>query len=131
MDEGRKRMPNGGSDNCGNCSHFHSATSNCELRQFKIYDIHWTTCRNFADDGTEIKGPLFAIVFEVRNGAMHYDRIPYFDGIRVDTIQRSYFGQTAAGDTYLEFINQDGTHHQFETVAEYYAFYEKSGRSLL
>ena len=124
-------MPNGGSDICGNCSHFHSATGICELRQVKIFDTHWTTCHNFADDGKEIKGPLFAVVGEVRNGALHYDRIPYFDGIRVDTIQRSFFGQTTAGDTYVSFMDQDGTHHQFETIAEYMAFYKKSGRSLI
>ena len=124
-------MPNGGSDICGNCSHFINTTGICKLRQVKIDETHWTTCRNFADDGKEIKGPLFAVVCEVRSRAGHYDRIPYFDGIRVDTIQRSKFGQTTAGDTYLTFMDQAGTHHHFETVAEYIAFYEKSGRSLI
>jgi hypothetical protein len=124
-------MPNGGSDICGNCSHFNSTTVICKLRQVKIDATHWTTCRNYSDDGKEIKGPLFAVVCEVRSSAGHYDRIPYFDGIRVDTIQRSQFGQTAPGDTYLHFVDQNGTNHQFETVAEYIAFYEKSGCTLI
>jgi hypothetical protein len=123
-------MPNGGSDICANCSHFGDATGICELRQVKIDATHWTTCHNFADEGKGIKGSLFAVVGEVHDGALHYERIPYFDGIRVDTIQRSSFGQTTPGNTYLDFVDRDGTRHQFETVAEYIAFYEKSGRSL-
>jgi hypothetical protein len=65
---------------------------------------------------------MYAIVCEVRDGAGGYGEIPYFDGARVDTIQKPN-----GGDTFVCFTESDGTYHEFPTVADYLTFYEKSG----
>ena len=117
-------MPNGGIHHCGHCLHYQQAVSRCQLRSIEIEASHWTTCNNFNRPGNEIIGPVYAIVCEVKDHAGGYGDIPYFDGIRVDTVQRP-----DGGDTFVCFTESNGTYHEFSTVAEYLSFYEKSGRT--
>ncbi len=123
-------MPNGGMHHCGHCPHFERSASRCALRGVRIESSHWTTCRNFGDEAVESgaavepAGPLYAIVCEVKGGAGAYGDIPYFDGVRVDTVQ-----SRPGGDTVVRFTDAGGTRHEFASVAEYLSFYEKSGRS--
>ena len=85
-------MPNGGTDNCMNCSHNransslqdikagdrHSRIPFCMLRTVPVYDRAWTYCRNFTHkrpEAAEPIGPIFA------NGQWGpgYVRIPWYD----------------------------------------------------
>jgi hypothetical protein len=116
-------MPNGGVHHCGNCRHYQNDAAHCGLRGVPIDLSHWTTCRNFNHPGTEPSGPIYAIVCEVKSRAAAYGDIPYFDGVRVDTVQ-----EANGGDTFVCFTDKSGNHHEFPTVAEYLLFYEKSGR---
>lgn len=134
-------MPNGGFHHCGHCQHFQGDTWYCTLRDLVIEDPGWTTCNNFlADDpiavphwktyytddhpSDAVDGPVYAIVCEVRNRSGRYGEIPYFDGVRVDTEQKS-----RGGDTFIRFTDPRGTTYLFASVADYLEFYEASGRS--
>ena len=116
-------MPNGGIHHCGRCRHYHAGTSRCQLRDVDIESSHWTTCKNFNRPGEPIVGPIYAIVCEVKNGGGAYGDIPYFDGIRVDTVQRPN-----KGDTYVCFTDSNRKYYEFSSVADYLTFYESSGR---
>ncbi|MDX1673129.1 MAG: hypothetical protein R3211_12390 [Balneolaceae bacterium] len=111
-------MPNGGAGNCSNCKHLNEK-NDCILRSVKIQIPHWTVCKNWNQDDKDPIGPLYAIVGEVRNGAVSYGMIPYFEGQRVDTVQQ------ADGDTTVRFTDNSGEIHEFDNVKEYMDFYEK------
>ncbi|RLA41192.1 MAG: hypothetical protein DRR42_24955 [Gammaproteobacteria bacterium] len=117
-------MPNGGVHHCGGCNHFIYEESFCSLRNVNIESSHWTTCRNINKNAGEIDGPIYAIVCEVKSGAGGYGDIPYIDDCRVDTIQEG------SGDTIVRFTDRSGEAHEFNTVADYLAFYRESGREL-
>jgi len=116
-------MPNGGIHHCGNCRYYQRETPGCELRGVPIESSHWTTCKNFNHPNKDAIGPIYAIVCEVRSHAGSYTDIPYFDGIRVDTVQRP-----DGGDTFVCFTDSNGHYNEFSTVADYHAFYKTSGR---
>lgn len=115
-------MPNGGIHHCWGCSHFDADMSFCNLRHADIDSSHWTTCRNRNKDSSEIYGPIYAIVCEVKSGAGSYGDIPYFEGCRADTVQEG------AGDTVVRFTDKSGNAHEFDTVADYLDFYRDSGQ---
>ena len=117
-------MPNGGMHHCGHCFHYDELGSRCQLRNIEVESSHWTTCKNLNRIGNEIVGPVYAIVCEVKNGVGRYGDVPYFDDIRVDTLQ-----QQNGDDTIVSFAEDDGTYHEFPTVAEYLSFYNRSGRA--
>jgi hypothetical protein len=119
-------MPNGGIHHCGHCPHFRDDASLCALRNIPITRSYWTTCRNFnGRHAEEVTGPVLAIVCQVINGAGSYADIPYFDGVRVDTVQRP-----DGGNTVVCFTEGDGTYHEFPTIKDYMVFYEASGRKM-
>ncbi len=121
-------MPNGGSDNCGNCTHFDSERARCTLRRESIRFPYWTTCRNFASSASTQKtsadpdGPIYAIVCIIKDGAGAYSRIPYLHGNRVDT-ERPEDG----GDTILSVTDSQGETYKFESVEDYLDFRETRG----
>jgi len=117
-------MPNGGLHHCGNCLHFVQRDKFCSLRGIAIELDHWTTCRNFDEPGESIRGPVYAIVCEVKNFAGGYCDIPYFDGHRVQTVQ------DGTVDTVVRFTDSDGKVHEFPSVTDYLRFYKESGREL-
>ena len=117
-------MPNGGMHHCGGCCHHDANRSLCTLRKVTISSSHWTTCRNRNRQDTEIYGPIFAIVCEVKNGGGSSSDIPYFDEERVDTFQE------AGPSTVVRFVDADGSTHVFSSVGEYLDFYKNSGREL-
>ena len=80
-------MPNGGVFHCYSCCNFQVENGYCVLRKLAIDRPHWTTCPNWNKSEGAIDGPLFAMVGEVKSGALAYSDIPYFDGCRVDTTQ--------------------------------------------
>ena len=109
-------MPNGGTHHCGNCRHF---TNNiCKLRNEDIEISHWTTCRNWNSCELKPIGVIMAIVGEVKNRAISYHTIPYFNGLRADTQQDGY------NNTSVVWEGKDGQKLVFKDVAEYLAFYE-------
>lgn len=116
-------MPNGGTGHCGNCCYFDAGSSYCTLREVDIESAHWTTCRSRNSDISEIQGPVYALVCEVRNGTAAYASVPYYDGYRVDTVQAP-----GGGDTVLRFVDGQGESRDFATVEEYMAFFENSGQ---
>jgi len=63
---------------------------------------------------------VFSIVCEVKSGAGGCGDIPWFDGCRVDTVQR-----TSGGDTVVCFTDRSGQQHEFEDVEAYLRFYEQ------
>jgi len=63
---------------------------------------------------------VFSIVCEVKSGAGGYGDIPWFDGCRVDTVQR-----VSGSDTVVCFTDRSGQSHEFEDVAAYLRFYEE------
>lgn len=117
-------MPNGGTHHCGGCCYLDRDVSFCALRNVAIQSPYWTTCRNRNRSDGVIDGPLFAIVGEVKSGGIAYGDIPYFDGCRADTVQ------VAGGDTVVRLTDPAGDVHDFQTVAEYLAYYRDSGREL-
>ena len=110
-------MPNGGTHHCGNCRNF-NINAICNLRNEKIEDSHWTTCRNWNTNGSSITGVMQAIVGEVRGGAVSYGLIPYYNGLRVDSIQEG------ANDTSLIWSGLDHTKLVFGSIEEYIMTYE-------
>ena len=72
-------MPNGGTDNCGNCSH-NPDGGWCRLRDVMIVDKMWTYCANATGHDApndEIRGPIFASgIYE------GYVRIPWLSDRR-------------------------------------------------
>lgn len=114
-------MPNGGPSHCGNCRRYQE--SRCSLRNVAIEHSHWTKCRNFGRSGTLPVGPIYAIVSELKNLAIQYIDIPYFDGIRVNTVRKP-----DCADTVVCFTDGNGEYHEFASAADYLAFYEASGR---
>lgn len=128
-------MPNGGMDNCAHCSHFDEANSFCRIRRVEIESSYWTTCRNFdlswgdasrkRSASNEIDGPLFAIICEVVGGGGRYGRLPYLDGCRPDTCvpETRPYGY-CKGDTIVYFVDAQGNRHEFDSAADYMAFWE-------
>lgn len=118
-------MPNGGTHHCGlYCCHFDNGTNTCNLRHVQIESPLWTTCKNFNRTGTTLVGPLYAIVCEVKSGAGGYGDIPYFDGCRVDTLQRD-----GGADTVVYFTDRNGRYHEFPSVADYLEYYQKAAKT--
>jgi len=112
-------MTNGPTHHCAEyCRHLESGRNTCRLRNSKIDSPFWTTCKNLDEPGRTIIGPLHAIVCEVKNDNGAYCDIPYFDGCRVDTVQRG-----GAGDTVVCFTDRSGKYHEFGSLAEYMEFY--------
>jgi len=110
-------MPNGGTHHCGNCFHFKNNI--CSLRNEEIKISHWTTCQNWNSKSLKPKGVMFAIVGEVRNRAIAYDTIPYYNGYRVDTFQEGY------NDTVVTWENNVGHRSVYQSVGDYITFYEQ------
>ena len=117
-------MPNGGPGHCGNCCYFES-NNRCSSRDVPIESSHWTTCRSRNSENSEVVGPVYAIVCEVKNSAAAYGSIPYYDGCRVDAIQGP-----DGGDTIVKFVDNEGKSHEFATAAEYMDFYASAGRKM-
>jgi len=109
-------MPNGGTHHCGNCFHFKNNI--CILRNEKIDISHWTTCRNWNSKASTPAGVIFAIVGEVKNRAVSYSNIPYYNGLRVDTVQDGY------NDTKVVWTGRDGQKVDFKDTDAYLQFYE-------
>lgn len=109
-------MPNGGMDHCGKCC-FHES-GKCILRGINIEISHWTTCMNWNRKDSSPDGPVYAIVGDVKNGAIAYVRVPYFEGRRIDTEQR-----VVSGDSIFVFWDNAGKRYEFNTVEEYLSFY--------
>jgi ADP-ribosylglycohydrolase len=109
-------MPNGGSHHCGNCYHIENGM--CRLRNEQIEISHWTTCRNWNNKVLTPTGVIFAIVGEVKNKACSYNSIPYYNGLRVDTIQEG------TNDTCVVWESKEGHKIVFKDLREYLAFYE-------
>ena len=125
-------MPNGGVAICRNCRHFKAGAEQeepvaglCSLRHVKIEMPFWTSCRNIAEGGDDVLGPLYSVVCEVRDGGGTYYKIPYFDGARVETEQEGVSGKTV-----VRFTDEHGGLREFESVSDYFRFFEKSGREL-
>jgi hypothetical protein len=116
-------MPNGGTHHCGHCRHYVESEARCSLRDISVEASHWTTCRNFYLPDGDAVGPIYSIVYEVRDRSGAYGDIPYFDGCRVDTVQLD-----GSGDTVVRFTDTQGKEHTFAAVAEYLAYYKESGR---
>jgi len=111
------------------------------LRDVEIELPLWTTCRNLIYQGFErpeddtIQGPLYAIVCEIKSGRGGYGEIPYFDGCRVNTVsdvikKPRWSLRKPPSITVVRFTDTTGKQHEFQTVAEYLAFYRASGREL-
>ncbi len=111
-------MPNGGLHHCARCHHFDSDSSRCSLRKVDIINPRWTTCNNWHRDGVDIKGPLYAIVGEVRNRAVRYSTLPYFHGNRVESVQ------SGGGDSVLHVCNPEGESLEFPDGESYLLFIE-------
>lgn len=114
-------MQNEGTGHCGNCCYFDASSSNCTLREVPIESAHWTTCLSRNSQNSEVVGPVYAIVCEVRDGAAAYGSVPYYDGCRVDTVPGP------EGDTVVKFVDNQGVPHEFATVSEYLDFFEGAG----
>src|SRR5260370_29765131 len=80
-------MPNGGLHFCANCCHFAAEGSICSLRTISIEIPYRTTCRNFNQPGGEVRGPLYAMISEVKKRTGWHGEIPYYDGCRAETVQ--------------------------------------------
>lgn len=109
-------MPNGGIHHCGHCNHFENGL--CKLRNEIITIPYRTTCHNWNKNEIKPTGVIFAIVGEVKSGALAYRDIPYYNGQRVDSIQEG------SNDTWVYWESQDGQILNFNDVAEYLVFYE-------
>ena len=109
-------MPNGGTKHCGNC-HF-LKNDFCNIRNEKIESSHWTTCQNCDTHNIKPDGVIMAIVGEVKNRAISYSTIPYYNSMRADTIQDGF------NDTEVQWKSKDGRKLIFKDVAEYLSFYE-------
>lgn len=110
-------MPNGGTHHCGNCHHF--TKDICKLRNEEVgISPHWTTCRNWNTSQLKPIGLMMAIVGEVKNRAVAYHTIPYFNGIRVET------KQDGSKDTVVIWENKEGQKRLFKDVKEFLAFVE-------
>ncbi|MFZ4705335.1 MAG: ADP-ribosylglycohydrolase family protein [Bacteroidales bacterium] len=110
-------MPNGGPHHCGNCRHFRNDI--CSIRNEEIEITHWTTCHNWNTSKLTPAGVIFAIVGEVKNKAVAYGNIPYYNGLRVDTFQEGN------NDTSVAWESKDGRKLVFKDVKEYLNFYDK------
>ena len=109
-------MPNGGVHHCGNC-HF-LKNDFCNIRNEKIESSHWTTCQNWNSSELKPMSVVFAIVSEVKDRVGSYHNIPYFNGVRADTVQKG------DNDTEVHWKSKDGRKLIFKDVAEYLSFYE-------
>jgi hypothetical protein len=115
-------MPNGGTHHCAEyCCHFDNEMNTCLLRGDKIEYPFWTSCKNFDQPDAVIVGPLCSIVSQVRGGGGGYNTIPYFDGCRVETVQKKQ-----RGDTVVYFTDRNGKYHEFPMVADYMEFYRNN-----
>lgn len=126
-------MPNGGSDNCGNCAWFRPGEPSspgrthgrCALRDARIELPFWTTCANWSPAAQDRKptraGPIISIVGWVENGKGGYTRLAYCEGRRPDTGQRE-------GATFIHWMESDGDVREFENVDGYRAFRERRER---
>lgn len=108
-------MPNGGIHHCGHCNHLKNGL--CKLRNEIITIPYWTTCQNWNNSELKPNGVLYAIVGEVKSGAIAYGDIPYFNGLRVDAIQGD------SNDTNFFWESRDGHILNFKNVNEYFDFY--------
>ncbi len=63
---------------------------------------------------------IFYHTKQVASNTEGYGDIPWFDGCRVDTVQR-----TSGGDTAVCFTDRSGQQHEFEDVEAYLRFYEQ------
>jgi len=75
--------------------------------------------------GPTIIGPLHAIICEVKDDNGAYSDIPYFDGCRVDTVQRG-----GRGDTVVCLTDRSGQYHEFGSLAEYMEFYLRNSKNV-
>ena len=114
-------MPNGGLHHCsGYCQNFDHETGFCTIRKIEVSQPRWTTCNNFNSTILEVSGPVYAIIGEVRNGAIRYVELPYLDGKRVDSEQAA-----RGGDTVIRVAKSDGEIVEFGSSEEYLHYFEK------
>ena len=119
-------MTNGETHHCAEyCRHFESSINTCRLRNAKIESPFWTTCKNLDGPARIIIGPLHAIICEVKNDKGAYSDIPYFDGCRVDTVQRD-----GRGDTVVCLTDRNGKSHEFGSLTEYMEFYLHNSKNV-
>ena len=110
-------MPNGGIRGCDTCIHNESGL--CKVRNERIFIYpHWMTCDNWNSYNLNPDGVIFSVVGEVKNGGISYGKIPYYKGMRVDTIQNG------SDDTIVIWRGKDGSEMKFKDVDEYLEFYE-------
>ena len=110
-------MPNGGTHNCESCNYFRDDF--CRLRSEVIDFPFWTTCMNRNRPGRMIDGVICAIVCEVKNRGGSYCEIPYYNGIRADTVQEG------SGDTRVVWRGNAGEELVFDDVRAYLEFYRR------
>lgn len=109
-------MPNGGTHHCYSCKYYSDAL--CSLRNEPVSLPAWTMCMNRNRDGVPITGPMYAIVCEVKNKAGAYCSIPYYRGLRADTVQED------GGNTKVVWISDFREKLEFADVEAYMEFYE-------
>ena len=114
-------MPNGGTHHCASCSNFKSTKNICTLRQEHVAETYWTSCQNFDEETDQVRGPLYAIVCEVKDGAGMYATIPFWKDARPQMVH-----DPLTADTRLVVKVGDHT-REFETIAEYLDAYQDSG----
>lgn len=116
-------MPNGGIAHCGMCENFDEARSHCTIRNVPIESSHWTFCRNQGRPNSEVDGPLFSVVCQVRDGGGAYGTIPYFHANRAETVQPE-----SGGDTVVRFLDQTGNVVEVASVDDYLEYCRSNGQ---
>ena len=114
-------MPNGGIHHCAHCRHFKKRNDKCSLRNVHIEGTHWTSCQNFDEDTAQARGPLYAIVCEVKNGGGMYATIPFWKEARPQMVR-----DPLTSDTRL-IVKVGDQKREFETIAEYLNAYQDAG----
>jgi hypothetical protein len=114
-------MPNGGTHHCAHCRNFESKKSVCALRRVHVAETHWTSCQNFDEKAVLSRGPLYAIVCEVKDGGGMYATIPYWKEARPQMIQDLH-----TLDTKL-VVKVDDQIREFETIQEYLDAHRAAG----
>lgn len=114
-------MPNGGTHHCAHCRNFDSTKTVCTLRHVHVAETHWTSCQNFDEKAALARGPLYAIVCEVKDGGGMYATIPYWKEARPQMVQ-----DPLTSDTRL-VVKVGDQLREFETIAEYLDAYQAAG----
>lgn len=114
-------MPNGGVHHCGHCCNFDSERRTCSLRGAHIEGSYWTSCQNFDEPVGAPRGPLYAIVCEVKDGGGMYATIPYWKDAAPKLVQAPESSDTEV------VVSVEGTTRKFATISDYLEAYEAAG----